>query len=373
MTDPLVNNQAIKQRSFLSATESSNFFPVAALQLAYRPKTPGELDYKFNLSTHANPFENVEIHVKGCAFSEELIWSVANSANQSILRTGDGELLDGNHLMFDDVPLGKMVIQDLSLRNISTQAISFDLNMDSLGQLKDRLIITPSGGTLAPSAACLVNVSFKTDEPISVTHHPINFTTLFLQGAENSANSSRVPSKNKGRAKNKQTDGKSDGTATGRGDAPSPEELILHISVSSDVRQCEVNIERIDFDATTLFKSRLFSFTLVSSRMCLGKLFTRKPSSRMPASIPAQSWRIDLMCRCCRPISLQYPYRMKCSSRKQASATILVFTKWLLAVAIFPVEDSRYGVHFTLQNVCIWENTGIMSASADTLGTSLAR
>lgn len=235
-----------------------------AFQLAYRPKTPGELDYKFRIITHANPFENLEINIKGCAFAEELIWSVVDTANQTGVRTGDGELLDGNHFMFDDVPLGKTVVQELMLRNVSTQAISFDLNMESLGQLKDRLTVTPGGGIITPNTSCLVNLSFKSDEPISVIRHPLHFTALFSQCSENSPSSSKTPPKIKGRVKNKQADSKSDGAAPTKIEVPSPEELMLYISVASDVRQCEVNIERIDFEATSLFKSRLFSFTLVS-------------------------------------------------------------------------------------------------------------
>ncbi|CDI85439.1 Hydrocephalus-inducing protein like protein, related [Eimeria praecox] len=233
--------------------------------LAYRPRTPGELDYKFRTTTHANPFENVEIHIKGCAFSEELIWSAVNPANQCGLRTSDGELVDGNHFMFDDIPLGKTVTHGLTLRNISAQAISFELNTESLGQLKDRLTFTPAAGILAPNTAHTVNLSFKTEEPISVTRHPINFNALFSQGSENSLTPSKAPLKSKGRTKNKPADAKSDTAATGKGDAQSPEELILYISVASDVRQCEVGIERIDFESTSLFKSRLFSFTVTNT------------------------------------------------------------------------------------------------------------
>ncbi|CDJ53112.1 hypothetical protein, conserved [Eimeria brunetti] len=243
----------------LKPKEERNF------SLAYWPKTPGELDYKFRITTHANPFENVEIQVRGYAFSEELVWSAVSPANQSGIRTSDAELLDGNHLIFGDVPLGKTVVHDITLRNISTQAISFDMNMEALGQLRDKLIFTPAGGTLAPNTACLVNLSFKSNDPINVIRHPITFTASFLQGSENSPASSKAPQKVKGRPKNKQADSKSEGVATGRGDAQSPEELTLFITVASDVRQCELGIERIDFEATSLFKSRLFSFTVTNT------------------------------------------------------------------------------------------------------------
>lgn len=205
----------------------------------------------------------MDIHLKGAAFTEELIWSAAPPLSQGGPKSNDGELLDGNHLMLNEVPLGETAAQILSLRNLSTQAISFELNAESLGQLKDVLVLAPAIGTLAPNEACEVSITFKTEEPLNVSRHAITFSTSYAQCLQSSMTAPKPAPKAKGKGKSKQSEARIDGATIGKEDPPHPEELILYISGASDFRQCELNVSRIDFEDTSLLKSRVFFFVVV--------------------------------------------------------------------------------------------------------------
>ena len=241
-------------------------------QLTYRfhdlalpsPRTPGNLDYRFRISTHANPFEIVDMQIRGAAFAEELLWSLASPAHADGLQADAGELIDGNHLVLNEVPLGEPAAQVLALRNITTQAINFELNMDTLGQFKDALSIAPAAGTIAPSTTCLVHLAFKSEEPLKLTRHAVVFNATFSQGAEGSAIGSKAPQKPKAKTKSKHLDSKAEGAASEKADPQSPEELLLYISAATDIRRCELSISSIHFETTALFKTRMFSFTIVS-------------------------------------------------------------------------------------------------------------
>lgn len=205
----------------------------------------------------------MDIHLKGAAFTEELIWSAVPPPNQGDPNTNDGELLDGNHLMLKEVPLGETAAQILSLRNLSTQAISFELNAESLGQLKDVLVLAPAIGTLAPNEACDVSIAFRTEEALSVSRHAITFSTSYAQCLQSSMTAPKPAPKAKGKGKSKQSEARIDGATVGKEDPAHPEELLLYISAASDFRQCELSVSRIDFEDTSLLKSRVFFFMVV--------------------------------------------------------------------------------------------------------------
>ncbi|OEH79817.1 hydrocephalus inducing related protein [Cyclospora cayetanensis] len=230
--------------------------------LTYRPRAPGELDYKFRMSTHSNPFENMDVQLKGYAFAEQLAWSLAAAPNTNGMQHCGGELIDTNHLILKEVPLGGALAQALAINNVSAQVVSFELNMESIGQFKDVLAITPASGTIAPSGTCIINLLFKAEVPVNINRHEISFTTSFFQGSDDFSIISKEQSRPKAKLKSKQWDAKMDGTTADKLDMQAPEPLVLFLSAASDIRRCELSISSIDFEATVLMKSRVFSFTL---------------------------------------------------------------------------------------------------------------
>lgn len=232
-------------------------------QLTYRPKNAGTLDYRFRISTHANPYENVEIQLRGCAFTEDLIWLMV-AKGQTGGSQGAVELVDGNHLRLKEVPPGEEVAQTLSLHNATNQAINFELNAESLGLLKEALGLTPTSGTIAAGSSCLLNLSFKSEEPVCVTHHAVTFSTSLGQQSEANASALKSPQRPKGKVKPKQADSKADGSTSERGDSQSYEDLVLYLSAASGIRRCEFSVPCIHFETTALFKTRVFVFTIVS-------------------------------------------------------------------------------------------------------------
>ncbi|KAL8431118.1 hypothetical protein Efla_004639 [Eimeria flavescens] len=230
--------------------------------LTYHPRAPGELDYKFCFCTHFNPFENMEFQFKGAAYSEELVWSLPASEHANDLESDTNELTEGNNLILNDVPLGEVATQTLVLRNRSAQNILFELSALSLGPLKDALSVTPASGSVPASSACLINVSFKSDEPLSVSRHALTFSTFSTRSSSAGAAAPKLPQKIKGKAKPKQGDVKPDAAIIERADVNPPEDLFLYVTAATDMRRCELSISSIDFEATALFRTRVFSFTI---------------------------------------------------------------------------------------------------------------
>ncbi|KAL8270019.1 hypothetical protein Esti_006052 [Eimeria stiedai] len=230
--------------------------------LTYRPLAPGDLDYKFRISTHCNPFENVEYQLRGAAFVEELVWSLVGPEHANGLNSGATELADGNSLVLNEVPLGEEISQALVLRNLSTHTIYFELNTLSLGHLRDVLNITPASGSITADDACLVNVSFKSEEPLAFSRHALVFNTFYSRSFEACATGSKPSQKLKGKGRTKQVDAKAEVSIQERGDSQPPDDLKLYLTAATDERRCELSVSSIRFEATMLFSKKVCLFTI---------------------------------------------------------------------------------------------------------------